>query len=139
MGFYHGTGVGTMPFSQHCAVVAVGPLGLSSLQIMVIGWGNRPQAAAYQWFCFAILCCSQSGNDLNEDLAKFGFKLHMKVVSKKRPSIFLANYHSTFTIPSFSCKIFIYFLFFHSCNNKKNFLKFLHFQRRGHLDLQWTK
>jgi len=37
-----------MPFSQDCAVVAVGPLGLSILQIMVIGRSNRPQAAAYQ-------------------------------------------------------------------------------------------
>jgi hypothetical protein len=48
LGFYHGTGVVHMPFSQDCAVVAAGPLGLSISQIMVIGRGNRPQAAAYQ-------------------------------------------------------------------------------------------
>jgi hypothetical protein len=120
-------------------VVAVGPLWLSILQIMVIGRGKRPQAAAYQWFVFAILCCSQSGNDLNKDLTKFGFNLNMKVVSRKNPSVFLAYYHSTFTFNSFSCWIFILFLFFQSCNNKNNFLKFRHFQRHGHLDLQWTK
>jgi hypothetical protein len=60
---------------------------------------------------------------------------HNLVNNTKHPT----TYRSTFTIPSFSCRIFIYFLFFHSRNNKNNFLKFQHFQRRNHLDLQWTK
>jgi hypothetical protein len=39
---------------------------------------------------------------------------------------------STLTIPSFSCRIFIYFLYYHSCNNNKSFQKLRHFQRGGH-------
>jgi hypothetical protein len=31
------------------------------------------------FFLWAILCYSQSGNNLHEDLAKFGYKLNMKV------------------------------------------------------------
>ncbi len=43
-------------------------------------------------FLLSILCCSQCGNDPQEDLAKFGYKLNMKVNFLKHPSIVLANY-----------------------------------------------
>jgi hypothetical protein len=44
------------------------------------------------FFFLAILYCIQSGNDLQEDLAKFGYKLNMKVNSlNSYPSIFLAT------------------------------------------------
>jgi hypothetical protein len=33
---------------------------------------------------WAILCCSQSGNDSQEDLAKFGYKVNMKVKKKQK-------------------------------------------------------
>ncbi len=47
-----------------------------------------------QWFFFflAIFCYSQSGDDPQEDLAKFGYKLNMKINVLKHPSIFLATY-----------------------------------------------
>jgi hypothetical protein len=38
-----------------------------------------------------ILCCSQSDDDLQEDLVKFDVKLNMKVKFLKHPSIFLAT------------------------------------------------
>jgi hypothetical protein len=44
------------------------------------------------FFFLAILCCSQSGDDLQKRLAKFGYKLNMKVIFKEIPSIFLASY-----------------------------------------------
>jgi hypothetical protein len=40
----------------------------------------------------AISCYSQSGDDPQEDLAKFGYKLNKEVNSQKNPSIFLATY-----------------------------------------------
>jgi hypothetical protein len=53
---------------------------------------------------------------------------------------FTPNFHRTFTIPTFSLLniyLFTYlFLFFHSCYSNKNFLKFWHFQKPGHLDLE---
>ncbi len=43
-------------------------------------------------FFLAILYCIQSDNDLYEDLAKFGYKLNMKVNPlNSYPSIFLAT------------------------------------------------
>jgi hypothetical protein len=36
----------------------------------------------------ALLCCTQSGNDLQEDLARFGYKLNMKVIKKESLYIF---------------------------------------------------
>jgi hypothetical protein len=39
-----------------------------------------------------ILCYSQSGNDTQEDLARFGYNLNMKVIFKKHPSILLVTY-----------------------------------------------
>jgi hypothetical protein len=50
---------------------------------LLLGTGN---------FLFSILCCSQCGNDPHEDLAKFGYKLNMKVNFVKHPSIVLATY-----------------------------------------------
>jgi hypothetical protein len=44
------------------------------------------------FFFLAILCCSQSGDDPQEDLARSGYKLNMKVKFKEIPSIFLASY-----------------------------------------------
>ncbi len=42
--------------------------------------------------CVVFLYCIQSGNDLQEDLAKFGYKLNMKINSlNSYPSIFLAT------------------------------------------------
>jgi hypothetical protein len=40
----------------------------------------------------AISCYSLSGDDPQEDLAKFGYKLNNEVKSQKNPSIFLATY-----------------------------------------------
>jgi hypothetical protein len=40
----------------------------------------------------SMLWCSQSGDDPQENLARFGYKLNMKVNFKEIPSIFLANY-----------------------------------------------
>jgi hypothetical protein len=40
----------------------------------------------------AISCYSQSGDDPQDDLAKFGYKLNKEVKSQKTPSIFLATY-----------------------------------------------
>jgi len=36
----------------------------------------------------ALLCCTQSGNDLWEGLARFGYKLNMKVIKKESLYIF---------------------------------------------------
>jgi len=33
----------------------------------------------------SIWCCSQSGNDPQKDLAKFGYKLNMEVIFIKKP------------------------------------------------------
>jgi hypothetical protein len=44
------------------------------------------------YFFFLNLCCSQSGDDPQEDLAKFGYKLNMKVKFLKHPSLILATY-----------------------------------------------
>jgi hypothetical protein len=41
------------------------------------------------FFLGSILCCSQSGDDPQEDLAKFGYRLNMRL---KHPSMFLATY-----------------------------------------------
>jgi hypothetical protein len=38
-----------------------------------------------------ILCCTQSDDDLQEDLVKFDVKLNMKVKFLKHPSVFLAT------------------------------------------------
>jgi hypothetical protein len=43
-------------------------------------------------FFGAILCRSQSGDDLQKHLTKFGYKLNMRVIFKEIPSIFLASY-----------------------------------------------
>jgi hypothetical protein len=43
------------------------------------------------FFLISILWCSQIGDDLLEDLAKFGYKLKMEVIIKKHPSMFLAS------------------------------------------------
>jgi hypothetical protein len=40
----------------------------------------------------AISCYSQSDDDPQEDLAKFGYKLNKEAISQKNPSIFLATY-----------------------------------------------
>jgi len=49
--------------------------------------------SSIQCFFGSILCCSQSGDDPQDDLAMFGYKLNMKAVFKKRhPAIFLATY-----------------------------------------------
>jgi hypothetical protein len=42
-------------------------------------------------FILRILWCSQSGNRPENNLAKFGYILHMKI-KKQSPSIFLATY-----------------------------------------------
>jgi hypothetical protein len=39
-----------------------------------------------------IFCYSQSGDDPQEDLTKFGYKLNMKINVLKHPPIFLATY-----------------------------------------------
>jgi hypothetical protein len=39
----------------------------------------------------SILWCSQTGDDLLEDLAKFGYELKMEVIIKNHPSMFLAS------------------------------------------------
>jgi hypothetical protein len=45
------------------------------------------------FYCsLAILCYSQSGNDQQEDLAKFGYKLNMKLTISKHPSIFFGYF-----------------------------------------------
>jgi hypothetical protein len=44
------------------------------------------------FYFLAILCYSQSGDDLQEDVAKFGYKLNLKIFFVKNPSIFLAAY-----------------------------------------------
>jgi hypothetical protein len=36
----------------------------------------------------ALLCYTQSGNDLQEDIARFGYKLNMKVIKKESLYIF---------------------------------------------------
>ncbi len=40
----------------------------------------------------SILWCNQSDHDLQEDLAKFGYRLNMKIIFLKHPFIFLATY-----------------------------------------------
>jgi hypothetical protein len=57
----------------------------------------------YYWTCseyvcvcvffkvLSILWCSQTGDDLLEDLAKFGYRLKMEVIVKEHPSMFLAS------------------------------------------------
>ncbi len=40
----------------------------------------------------ALLCYTQSGNDLKEDLARFGYKLNMKVIKKRILWIIWAAY-----------------------------------------------
>jgi hypothetical protein len=49
------------------------------------GGGRDPQSISVS--LVKILCCSQTCNDPQEDLAKFGYKLNRK---SKHPSIFLA-------------------------------------------------
>ncbi len=44
-----------------------------------------------QCFFLSILWCSQNGNDPQQDLAKFGYKIHMKLKKFKHPSIFVAT------------------------------------------------
>jgi hypothetical protein len=45
------------------------------------------------FFFKALLCYyTQSGNDLQKDLARFGYKLNMKVIKKESLHIFLAAY-----------------------------------------------
>jgi hypothetical protein len=39
-------------------------------------------------FFLALLCNTQSGNDLEEDLARFGYKLNMKAIKKESLYIF---------------------------------------------------
>ncbi len=45
-----------------------------------------------QCFFLSILWCSQNGHDSQEDLAKFGYKIHMKIKKFKHPSTFVARY-----------------------------------------------
>jgi hypothetical protein len=52
------------------------------------GWAAQLASFVLGKFCVY----SQSGDDPQEDLAKFYYKLNMKVIFKKHPSIFLAKY-----------------------------------------------
>jgi hypothetical protein len=59
-------------------------------------------------FFFSILWCSQSGDDLQEeDLAKSGYKLSMKVKLLKHWSIFLATKFNMYR----NLAIFLFFFF----------------------------
>jgi hypothetical protein len=67
----------------------------SKLQVCLI-FKNYP-LKIHTWrqsfnFFGAILYYSQSGDDPQEDLAKFGYKLHMKAMLKKHPCVLLATY-----------------------------------------------
>ncbi len=61
--------------------------GCDICKIMCITWGSS--RVSFKDF---FLLCSQSGNYPENDLAKFGYILDMKVEEKKNPSIFLATY-----------------------------------------------
>ncbi len=50
------------------------------------------QVAVTLVFVLSILWCNQSDHDLQEDLAKFGYRLNMNIILKKHPFIFLAMY-----------------------------------------------
>ncbi len=52
-------------------------------------WKKKKTIAWDQGSAFSILLCSQTGNHPQEDLAKYGYRLDMKVDLKKNESLYI--------------------------------------------------
>jgi hypothetical protein len=63
----------------------------SFLAIYIYIASEKKGCPAAPLFFLSILCCSQSSNNQQEDLARFGYKIHTKVKNLKHTSIILTT------------------------------------------------